>query len=173
MTPQATASYTVYTQPVIQSAKTGQAVKHANSNPKGLQQGNARLAREWPVAGTYRTPSLRTYSSFSAKPFFWKTAMTALWMLQRDRHQPASALVGSFAFPAACGRRCLPVPGGVGSRPLLLLPSVLWRTFLALPQLAETGRAHQLEPMQSPHGGDMERQRDTLSRGQQEKKVRL
>ena len=67
----------------------------------------------------------------------------------------------------------VPVPGGVGSRPLLLLSSVLWRTFLALPQLAETGRAHQLKPMQSPHGGDMERQRDTLSRGQQEKKVRL
>lgn len=50
----------------------------------------------------------------------------------------------------------VPVPGGVGSRPLLLLPSVLWWTFLALPQLAETRGAHQLQPVQSPHEWDVE-----------------
>lgn len=70
----------------------------------------------------------------------------------------------------------VPVPGGVGSCPLLLLPSVFWRTFLALPQLAETGGAHQLQPVQSPHEGDVEgveRNRNALSTGQEKKKVKL
>lgn len=131
------------------------------------------MACEWLVVDTYRTPSLRTYSSFSAKPFFWKTAMTALWMLQYETHEPALALraaSGSWHVEQlGGGGGCVPVPFGVGSRPLLLLSPVLRRTFLALPQLAETGRAHQLEPMQSPHGGDMERHRGTLSPGRQEK----
>lgn len=47
----------------------------------------------------------------------------------------------------------IPVPGGVGSCPLLFVPSFLWRTFLALAQLTETGGAHQLQPVQSPHEG--------------------
>lgn len=142
-----------------------------------LQQGNMRTEEcERLVVDTYLTPSLRTYSSLSARPFFWKTAMTALWMLQCETHKPASALRAacwSLLFQQAGGGRCVPVPGGVGPRPLLLIPSVLWWTLLTLPQLAETGRAHQLEPMQSPHGGDMVRNRDTLSTGQQKRRVKL
>lgn len=49
----------------------------------------------------------------------------------------------------------IPVPSGIGSCPLLFLPSFLWRTFLALAQLAETGGAHQLQPVQSPHEEDI------------------
>lgn len=117
---------------------------------------------------TYRTPSLSAYSSLSAKPFFWKTAMTALWMLQHKTFVVKTDQ-NALKWNSLC---CSPVPCGISTRPLLLLPSVLWRTLLTLSQLAQTGGAHQLQPVQSPHEADRKERWNTLNTGQEKKQVR-
>ena len=89
--------------------------------------------------------------------------MTALWMLAHTHThtQTASVTEGcpqdEGSVTGGQETAAVPVPGSVGSSSLLLVPSLLRGA-----QLTEAGGAHQLQPVQGPHGGTGDgRERET------------